>query len=615
MFYEIGQSYHSPFTPFSLYPRASDRAAWESLDAQWKEETLRLGEGYLNFNYPSLSATDFMDFSRTGNRVRYEDRLFGKRHALSALVLAECVENKGRFLDDIINGIFSICEESAWQLPAHNSYERDTPQLLLPDATAPILDLFSCETSAVLATAYYLLGARLDEICPLIGKRIMHELELRIFTPYLNTHFWWMGNGKDPMNNWTIWCTQNMLLSVFLTDTSGELCHEVLKKACQSTDYFLDEYGEDGCCDEGAQYYRHAGLCLFNTMEVLNAVTGDSFAHLYQEPKIQNIAAYILNVHIEDKYYVNFADCSPIAGRCSAREFLFAKRVQNENMASFAAADFLAGLDTTLLLPTENSMYYRLQNGFTVHAIREYASAHTAAAKHSDLYYPSVGLFIARDDTLCLAVKAGDNGDSHNHNDTGSFTVYKNGTPLLIDVGVESYTKKTFSSRRYEIWTMQSRYHNLPTVNGVMQQDGEQFLARDVSHHLSDSLCEIEMDIAPAYPPEAGLSYYRRKASLIKGREIVVTDSFAFDSGARGDEVILSFMTYEKPALKEETASEDGELIFSIGELGSLQIGGGSLAGIESIPVTDARLQTAWEHEVYRILVKAQRNEVTVHLS
>ena len=162
MFNEIGQKYLSPFTPFSLYPRASDRAAWEALDAQWKKETIRQGEAYLNYDYPSLSATDFMAFSRTGNRVLYEDKTFGKRYALSALVLAECVEDKGRFLDDIINGIFSICEESAWQLPAHNSYMRDTPQLLLPDVTAPIMDLFSCETGAVLAAAYYLLAARLD---------------------------------------------------------------------------------------------------------------------------------------------------------------------------------------------------------------------------------------------------------------------------------------------------------------------------------------------------------------------------------------------------------------------------------------------------------------------
>ena len=124
------------------------------------------------------------------------------------------MENKGRFLDDIINGIFSICEESAWQLPAHNTYIRDTPQLPLPDTSAPVLDLFACETGSILAIVSYLLGSKLDKISPFITKRIANEIEHRIYKPYLNCHFWWMGNGKEPMNNWTIWCTQNVLLSV-----------------------------------------------------------------------------------------------------------------------------------------------------------------------------------------------------------------------------------------------------------------------------------------------------------------------------------------------------------------------------------------------------------------
>lgn len=62
-----------------------------------EEETLRLGEEYLGFEWPYLTATEFMDFCRTGNRSRYEDRYFPKRRALAALVLAECVENKGAF--------------------------------------------------------------------------------------------------------------------------------------------------------------------------------------------------------------------------------------------------------------------------------------------------------------------------------------------------------------------------------------------------------------------------------------------------------------------------------------------------------------------------------------
>lgn len=615
MFSETVQNFRQDLSAFAPYPAISDRTAWNSLPEDWKAETIRLGEQYLGWPYPALNATEFMDFVKTGCRTRYEDKLFAKRHALNALVLAECTENKGRFLDDIINGIFSVCEESAWQLPAHNSYLRDTPQLPLPDATAPILDLFACETGAVLGTVYYLMRDVLDTVSPFITKRIRHELEHRILTPYLREHFWWMGNGKEPMNNWTIWCTQNVLLSLFLTGLGDKRQRtEILRKSCQSTDYFLAEYGDDGCCDEGAQYYRHAGLCLFQVTEILNEITDGCFSSLYENNKIRNIASYIWNVHIDGKYYANFADCSPVAGRAGTREFLFARRTENENMMRFAAQDFHAGGLDSLLLPTENNLYYRLQNAFTVSRIREYRLAHPEAAKHPDIFYPSVGLFLARDASLTLAAKAGDNADSHNHNDTGSFTVYKQGQPLLIDVGVESYTKKTFSPQRYEIWTMQSAYHNLPTVNGLMQQDGENYCAAEVSCHMSDTLCELTMDISGAYPKEAGLSRYLRRAALLKDKEIMIHDRFAFAAAKAGESgspsVILSLMTYEKP-VPQPSGNGIG---FQIGTLGTVTAEYAELAEIQEIPVTDPRLQTAWKHNLYRILLRLTGTETILHI-
>lgn len=641
MFYEYALTYHMPLNELSLYPPSRDRQAWEALDESWKKGAVELGRSYLEYAYPQLSATDFLDFTRTGNRVRYEDKYFARRHALDALVLAECVENTGEFLPDIINGIFCICEESAWQLPPHNSYERDKPQLPLPDATEPVLDLFACETAAILATVSYLLGEQLDRFSPLIRKRIRHELETRIFGPYLSRHFWWMGNGEEPMNNWTVWCTQNVLLAVFLIETEENYRRRVIAKACRSIDYFLAEYGEDGCCDEGALYYRHAGLCLFNALEILNAVTYDHFADLYREPKVRNIAAYLMNVHVQGEYYVNFADCSPVPGRCSAREFLFARRTGNRDMMTFAARDFMNGLPQTLLLPAENNLYYRLQNAFTVKEI--FANADSVAEKpvgYADIFYPSTGLFIARDDVYFLAVKAGCNGDSHNHNDTGSFTVYKNGFPLLIDVGVESYTKKTFSPQRYEIWTMQSAYHNLPTVNGCMQRDGKEYGAADTQTRFGEDSCEIRMDIAPAYPAEAGLDHYIRHAVLMKGKEIRIRDTFRFaarttcgtgktacdtgktvcnmektaDDAVKAAKVVLSLMTYEKvvPARQGQDA-EDGALL-EIGDKGVMRISGGRVVKTEEIPVTDERLKTAWKHAIYRTLIAVDGTEAEIRI-
>jgi hypothetical protein len=46
------------------------------------------------------------------------------------------------------------------------------------------------------------------------------------------------------------------------------------------------------------------------------------------------------------------------------------------------------------------------------------------------------------------------------------------GRPLIIDVGVGVYTRQTFGPERYEIWTMQSSWHNVPEVDGFGQAPG-----------------------------------------------------------------------------------------------------------------------------------------------
>ena len=640
-FLETAKAFHGTLLPFRPFSKASDRAAYETLPEDLKSRLLRCGEEKLGYSYPVIRATDYMRFKRDGDRAAFEALYFGKRNTLNDLIQAECMEHQGRFLDDIVNGIYAICEESAWQLPAHNSYIRDTPQFILPDVTRPVMDLFACETGALLACAAYLLEEELNAVSPFILTCIEDNLRRRIVEPYLTAHFWWMGHDKEPMCNWTVWCTQNVLLTVFLmpwnTQMSSllsapvhELCGDaplflpegvdgssvtlqaILCKAAESCDYFLKDYGTDGCCEEGAQYYRHAGLCLYGAMTVLNAVTGGHFASLFQWDKVRNIAAYILNVHVDDKYYFNFADCSPIAGRAGVREYLFGLATGQEDLCRFAAKDFRAGQGQ---LHTDEvnggNLFYRMQTVFHYDELMRQDTAQPLS--HRDVYYPSVGLFLVHSDALSLAVKAGDNADSHNHNDTGSITLYKNGQPILADIGVETYTQKTFSPRRYEIWTMQSGYHNLPTICGLDEHDGAEYRAEDVSADLTGANPSISMELATAYPLDelpagsdtAGALTYRRTVTLQKTENTVVLE----DHTNAGD-VILNFITYDKPTMQESAADVTGDTA-SASVTGTLTVGdatlrwdGAELLAIETLPITDARLQTAWDHDLYRIRLK-----------
>lgn len=596
MFRELLDRVPGTLHGFAPFPPARDRAAWQGLPADLRADIVARGEAWLGRATPALLATAYMDFVRTGDRSRFQQLYFDRRRQLAALALAECVEGAGRFLDGIIDGVWALAEESGWQLPAHNAYIRDTPQFILPDASRPVIDLFAAETGALMAMVRSLLGAELDAVSPLVGQRIAREIETRIVTPYLTEHFWWMGRGDEPMNNWTAWCTQNVVIAVMTTVSDPAVRHKVLAKAAASLDFFLKDYGDDGCCEEGVLYYRHAGLCLFNAAAILDAVTGGAFAPVWGQAKVRNIAEYIVNMHVTGRTYFNFADCSAKVPACSSREFLFGRRVGSDRLMAFAAADWApAGADGDDI--DGINLYYMTQDAFAATEIAAYRPA--SPVEPREIFYPSVGVFVARDGRFALAVKAGDNGDSHNHNDTGSVTLYKDGVPVLIDVGVESYTKKTFSPERYTIWTMQSAWHNLPTFGGVMQGPGGAFAARDVSTGFGSAESWIEQDIAGAYPPEAGLRSYRRRVRLLKGQAVELVDTWDGDRPAE-----LTLMFRDRPEI-------DGARLVLPG-IAKLAWSGAGPARLEAVPITDPRLRWAWPDTLYRVLLPLQAPRFTL---
>ena len=131
---------HLPeFLPdYRPFPPAKERTAWQGLPLRAKQRFLQAGKAALQTPIAPLPLSLWLDFTHTGRRTPWEAAYFSRRARLCALVSAECVEHEGRFLDAIADTVWAICEESAWQLPAHNSYVRDTPQLPLPDTTRPV---------------------------------------------------------------------------------------------------------------------------------------------------------------------------------------------------------------------------------------------------------------------------------------------------------------------------------------------------------------------------------------------------------------------------------------------------------------------------------------------
>lgn len=580
----------------ALYPPYADRAAWQSLPAapRWKAA----GQAALAdaAALPGLPLALWLQFTQNGDRAKWEHAYFSRRRTLCALAMAEAVTGTGAYLPAIADTAWAICEESAWQLPAHNSYIRDTPQLPLPDVTRPIIDLFAAETGALIATVYGLLGDALDGYAPGFAARLKQEVERRVLTPYRTAHFWWMGNGDEPMCNWTPWCTQNVLLAAAQCAPAQDLPLYV-RQAAYSLDCFLKDYGPDGCCSEGAQYYRHAALTLFNALDLLCRMAPGLFDDVWTEPKIKNMAEYIVNMHIAGPYYLNFADCSPLAGARGVREYLFGQKVASTPLMTLAARDWanvLHSPDPDRLHHPDDSeginLYYHIQAALAEPEVLAFAQS-ASPAPPRDVWYPSVGILACRRGAYALGAKAGNNADSHNHNDVGSVTLYKNGQPLLIDVGVETYSKKTFSPQRYEIWTMQSSWHNLPEFDpdgaAYQQQPGAEFSARDVA--VTAALDGITMDLAPAYGAVPGLGSYRRRVQLTE-TGLTLDDETDYPGTAA-----LTLMSVEQPTVEGNTVH--------FGALAAARMDGAARIVTETVPITDARLRQAWPDTLYRTRV------------
>lgn len=590
---------------FKPFPALRDRQAWARVPQSVQTDCIREAEKLLGAKWEPLPAAVFLEYKRNGNRTNYERLSFGRRQKLATLVMAEVFENKGRFLDDIGNGIWAICEETFWGVPAHIGAQKKGSGL--PDVTEPIVDLFAAETGALLAWTDYLLGPQLDAVSPLVRERIRIEEERRILTPCLDRDdFWWMGFGtRKDVNNWNPWICSNWLTVALLNDRNEALRQKSVCKIMRVLDNFLNIYPEDGGCDEGPGYWGRAGASLFDCLELLKSASAGKI-DLYAEPLIRKIGQYIYKVYIKDDYYVNFADASARLTPEAGLIYRYGKRIEDPAMAGFGA--FLArqqNLGTNLRVSRNGSLGRLLPDLFV---LNELTSATPREPLLGEAWFPNLEVMTARSTPgssagLYLAAKGGHNAESHNHNDVGNFIVYSDGWPVLIDAGVGTYTSKTFSSRRYEIWTMQSAFHNLPTINGVMQKEGRQFQSRSPRFSADVGKVEFALDIAGAYPPEAKVDRWMRTLTLNRGKSIELLEEYQLkeiqksirlnlvtplgvDISGKGSIALSDRTTHSRYAISYDASQFD--------------------ASVEDIPLSDDRLKGAWGERLTRIILTSK---------
>lgn len=576
------------------FPDYQNRNFWDNLPASIRQQYIDAAEKYLDYDWPVVKATDYLEIIRSGDRR--QGAYAAPNNALQSLVMGELVEGKGRFTDQIVNGVWYYSEQTWWGWSAHLTAQKAKHGL--PDVNEPVIDLGVGEIANVLSWTWFLFKEEFDKIHPLIAQRLKQEIMNKAVIPYYERDdFWWMGFGSRSVNNWNPWTNHNLLTAILILEEDQQKKIKNVEKVIRSLDVFINTYPNDGGCDEGPSYWGRAGASLYQCLDLLKRASNGKF-DVYDNPLIKNMGSYIYKAYIAYPYFINFADADATTGGRPSIIYTYGKDTGDRVMQQFGA--FLAqkqgwGQEKPGGKPDEQIMQLLYLN--------EIKEAEAAEALVSDFWLPETEVAGGRDkagtaEGFFFAAKGGHNAESHNHNDLGSCVLYFNGKPCLIDLGRETYTAKTFSNKRYEIWTMQSQFHNLPKINGFDQLPGRDYKAKETGFKATNKQIVFSTDITDAYPGEAAIQKWERRYQLDRGKRFIIKDKFQFKQIPEHP-TTLNLVTYCKVSERKP-----GTLLLQ-GEDFTLELVYNTNAvdpEIELIEITDQGLKRYWPNGVTRIV-------------
>ncbi|MEI6502352.1 MAG: hypothetical protein WCP21_15175, partial [Armatimonadota bacterium] len=295
-----------PEQPVGLGRPISDRAAWETLSKIPAYTALfKRAEGTLTQPLPEQPDDLFLDFSRTGNRTRWQNVSGQRRGRLMPLVIAECLDNKGRFLPPLEGLIEALCAERTWVMPAHDVKLRNFNGEIID------IDLISSALAWELATADWLLGEKLP---PAVRGKLRENISKRVLAPYRDMFTgargpdWWMLTT----NNWNAVCLAGVTGAALVEIADKQLRAEYVAAADKYIRNFLKGFTPDGYCSEGLGYWDYGfGNFVLLAETVRQATSGK--LDLLKLPEVKAPAMFGANIHILGGVSPAFADCGVTA--------------------------------------------------------------------------------------------------------------------------------------------------------------------------------------------------------------------------------------------------------------------------------------------------------------
>lgn len=545
-----------PDDPFQPAPSISNRKFWDNIGASesgrsYYEEALSEIE-----KEPEVPITDaiYRRANKEGNRGIYKPRYYRTMERLEHYILAECIENQGRFLPQIEVYSKAIMAMKSWLHPNHDDDENG-----VLEGRRVSIDLGARKFGSVLALAKVLLEDQLSEE---LRNEIAPQIQRRIIDTYLKSckdldrNNGWIKSTS----NWNSVCTSGTLFSIIAISQNPDERLVAIGSALNSMQYYLSGFGEDGYCSEGIGYWRYGfGHYLYLAQFVYDYTDGkiDLFDAGNPE-KLRNVGNFPAMFEIQNQRCAPFSDGFSTISNGGDN---FAKALSAKHYGAIKPKYIQSGE------AVEQLIFWADSESFT---FDENAEVSTQELPDYS-YFDDFGMVISRgkqDVPLSIAMKAGHNRENHNHMDVGTYSIVLNEDIMTGDIGRPSYIAGAFSDDNP---ARSSWGHPVPRIDNTLQSKGREFRGDITSAEFADNLDRVVMDIKAAYEIPALNSLVRTMENDKSGQgAISITDEFSLSKPVDFGVAIMTLSDYEiidaktviltenDQKLKAEITSDDG---------------------------------------------------------
>ncbi len=520
-------------TTYSAAPSIEDRDFWTRVGRSTNyNSVIRDAVRLATRTFAPLPDDLYLEYSQVGNRSRYEKVYFTKLQAFRTLVIAECIQNDGQFINAIQQAIVSYAADRSWVLPAHDSGNDNFKGRRIT------IDLFSSEVACELASADYMLGDRLDTATRSLVRK---EVKRRIFVPYTQMvttgtpRMWWLTGT----NNWNSVCLANVTgTAMALLEPPRERAFYVAT-AEKYIAYFLKGFTDDGYCSEGIGYWNYGYGCFVRLDHMLKEAT-NGHVDLFSHSKAKIAGLFARRMEITPGQYPAFADCT-VGSRPSRKIMSYVTQRCDLTPTTWERSGY-------------SGMRWLDEFGIFAFAFdQQETDTDTVVSANRD-WFKDAGILISRGahttvgTPVGVALKGGHNSEHHNHNDVGSYVFCVGDVMTLVDPGAEVYTQRTFSSKRYDSDVLNSFGHPVPRVAGMLQKAGRDAAAKVLKLDLAEHADQLELDLTSAYPVKSLESLRRSFLFQRDQATLIVTDTVRFTAPQEFGTAVITFDSWQRLA-------------------------------------------------------------------